>query len=87
MSLSRRRLGEPANDELHLDRFVCLNQNSQQQWATTYGNVRQRAAGVGSGVVKPFVQKPSGLVELTDDDAAALEEATSRPRRYVNRQD
>lgn len=34
-----------------------------------------------------FVQKLSGLVKLTAEDAAVLEEATSRPRRYVARQD
>ena len=34
-----------------------------------------------------FVQKLSGLAELTADDASALEKVTSRPRRYVARQD
>lgn len=34
-----------------------------------------------------FVQKLSGLADLTAADAAALENATSRPRRYVARQD
>lgn len=34
-----------------------------------------------------FVQKLSGLAELTASDAAALEEITARPRRYVARQD
>ncbi|MGI4811278.1 MAG: Crp/Fnr family transcriptional regulator [Janthinobacterium lividum] len=38
-------------------------------------------------MANPFVQKLSGLVELTVDDAASLEDATSRPRRYVARQD
>ncbi|TPG14672.1 Crp/Fnr family transcriptional regulator [Sphingomonas koreensis] len=38
-------------------------------------------------MVNPFLKKLSGLVELTADDAAALEYATSRPRRYVARQD
>lgn len=34
-----------------------------------------------------FVHKLSGLAELTTDDAAALERATSQPRKYVARQD
>lgn len=34
-----------------------------------------------------FVEKLSRLVELTADDAVALEKATSHPRRYVARQD
>lgn len=34
-----------------------------------------------------FVHKLSGLAELTADDAAALEKATSGPRKYVARQD
>ena len=34
-----------------------------------------------------FVQKLSGLAELTADDSSALERATSRPRSYVARQD
>ncbi|UZK67756.1 Crp/Fnr family transcriptional regulator [Sphingomonas sp. M1-B02] len=34
-----------------------------------------------------FVQKLSGLANLTEADAAALEAATARPRRYVARQD
>lgn len=34
-----------------------------------------------------FVQKLSGLAQLTAEDATVLEEATSRPRRYVARQD
>jgi CRP-like cAMP-binding protein len=38
-------------------------------------------------MANPFVQKLSGLAELTADDAAALESATARPRRYVARQD
>ena len=38
-------------------------------------------------MTNPFVQKLSGLSALTANDAAALEEATSRPRRYVARQD
>lgn len=38
-------------------------------------------------MANPFIKKLSGLAELTDTDAAALERATSRPRRYVARQD
>ncbi len=38
-------------------------------------------------MANPFLKKLSGLVELTTDDASALEDATSRPRRYVARQD
>lgn len=34
-----------------------------------------------------FVQKLSGLAELTAGDVAALENATANPRRYVARQD
>ena len=34
-----------------------------------------------------FVQKLSGMAELTAGDAAALENATARPRRYTARQD
>lgn len=34
-----------------------------------------------------FVQKLSGLAELTTADAAALEHATVNPRRYIARQD
>ena len=34
-----------------------------------------------------FVQKLSGLADLTADDAAALENLTSHPHRYVARQD
>lgn len=34
-----------------------------------------------------FVKKLSGLAELTPKDVAALEAATSRPRRYLARQD
>lgn len=34
-----------------------------------------------------FVQKLSGLAKLTADDALALENTTSKPRRYVARQD
>jgi hypothetical protein len=34
-----------------------------------------------------FVRKLRGLVELTDTDVLALETVTSRPRRYVARQD
>ncbi|WP_076070252.1 Crp/Fnr family transcriptional regulator [Sphingomonas montana] len=34
-----------------------------------------------------FVEKLSGLAELTAADKAALEKATARPRRYVARQD
>ena len=30
-----------------------------------------------------FVEKLSGLAELTAEDKAALEKATARPRRYV----
>jgi CRP-like cAMP-binding protein len=38
-------------------------------------------------MANPFVQKLSGLAELTVADALALESATARPRRYVARQD
>ncbi len=38
-------------------------------------------------MANPFLKKLSGLVELTAGDAAAIENATSRPRRYVARQD
>ena len=38
-------------------------------------------------MTNPFLKKLSGLVELSADDASALETATSRPRRYVARQD
>lgn len=34
-----------------------------------------------------FVQKMSGLAELTSEDVAAMETVTSNPRRYVARQD
>ncbi len=35
----------------------------------------------------PFVQKLGGLVALTADDVSALKNVTSRPRRYMARQD
>lgn len=35
----------------------------------------------------PFLKKLGELVDLTANDAVALEDATSRPRRYVARQD
>ena len=35
----------------------------------------------------PFLEKLSGLAELTAEDALALEDATSNPRCYVARQD
>ena len=38
-------------------------------------------------MTNPFLKKLSGLVELTAHDAAALENATANPRRYVARQD
>jgi CRP-like cAMP-binding protein len=38
-------------------------------------------------MANPFVQKLSGLADLTVADAAALESATANPRRYVARQD
>ena len=38
-------------------------------------------------MANPFLMKLNGLVDLTAKDAAALEDATSRPRRYVARQD
>lgn len=38
-------------------------------------------------MANPFLNKLSGLAELTADDAAAIENATSRRRRYVARQD
>lgn len=38
-------------------------------------------------MANPFLKKLSGLVALTAADASALENATSRPRRYVARQD
>ena len=38
-------------------------------------------------MVNPFVQKLSGLAELTVADASAIESATAHPRRYVARQD
>ncbi len=38
-------------------------------------------------MVNRFVQKLSGLAELTADDCAALRRATARPRRYTARQD
>lgn len=38
-------------------------------------------------MANPFVKKLSGLAELAPADVAALESATSRPRRYVARQD
>ncbi|WP_260600090.1 Crp/Fnr family transcriptional regulator [Sphingomonas endolithica] len=38
-------------------------------------------------MANPFVQKLSGLAELTVADASALEKATSNPRRYVAKQD
>ncbi|RYG89572.1 MAG: Crp/Fnr family transcriptional regulator [Alphaproteobacteria bacterium] len=38
-------------------------------------------------MANPFVKKLSGLAEITDEDASALEKATARPRRYVARQD
>ena len=34
-----------------------------------------------------FVQKLSGLADLTDSDVAALEAATALPRRYAARRD
>lgn len=38
-------------------------------------------------MVNRFVQKLSGLAELTAEDAAALEAATAHPRRYAARKD
>ncbi|MBB5713113.1 Crp/Fnr family transcriptional regulator [Sphingomonas xinjiangensis] len=38
-------------------------------------------------MANPFVQKLSGLAELTASDAAAVELATAQPRNYVARQD
>ena len=38
-------------------------------------------------MVNRFVQKLRGLAELTAGDAAAIEDATSRPRRYTAKQD
>jgi CRP-like cAMP-binding protein len=38
-------------------------------------------------MVNPFSKKLSGLADLTAADVLALESATSRPRRYVARQD
>ncbi|WP_076068156.1 Crp/Fnr family transcriptional regulator [Sphingomonas montana] len=38
-------------------------------------------------MTNPFVQKLRGLATLTNDDAAALETATARPRHYIARQD
>ena len=43
--------------------------------------------GLQTPMANRFVEKLSGLVELTADDAAALEKATSNPRKYVARQD
>lgn len=45
------------------------------------------AAEVEPPMANRFVQKLSGLAEITADDASALANATSHPRRYVARQD
>jgi CRP-like cAMP-binding protein len=51
------------------------------------GNIPAERVAVELIMANPLIKKLNGLAKLTAADTSALESATSRPRRYVARQD